>query len=117
MVSVARSTARCQCRLNRNEEVTALSELAERFPEHGFGKYFQIIRRRLRVWNHKKVRRVYCLIFIIYPGNVGGPGRPHNVPAIRAIRALERFAASRSYPSNLRLSNCPEFVALPSRMD
>lgn len=39
-----------------------LSELAERFPERGFGKFFQIIRRRWHLWNHKRVWRVYCLM-------------------------------------------------------
>ncbi len=50
-------------RPDRDEEVVALlSELAERFPERGFGKLFQIIRRRGHVWNHKRVWRVYCLM-------------------------------------------------------
>ncbi|KLB30779.1 transposase, partial [Xanthomonas hortorum pv. gardneri] len=39
-----------------------MSELAERFPERGFGKLFQIIRRRGHLWNHKRVWRVYCLM-------------------------------------------------------
>jgi putative transposase len=34
--------------------------LAERFPERGFGKYYQLIRRRGHLWNHKRVYRVYC---------------------------------------------------------
>jgi len=37
-----------------------LAELAERFPERGFDKLFQIIRRRGLPWNHKRVWRVYC---------------------------------------------------------
>lgn len=44
---------RYQRRPDRDDEVIALlSELAERFPERGFGKLFQIIRRRGHVWNH-----------------------------------------------------------------
>lgn len=35
---------------------------AERFPERGFGKLFQIIHRRGHVWNHERVWRVYCLM-------------------------------------------------------
>ncbi|AZR22575.1 IS3 family transposase [Xanthomonas vasicola] len=63
VVGVARSTARYRRRPDRDEEVIALlSELAERFPERGFGKLFQIIRRRGHVWNHKRVWRVYCLM-------------------------------------------------------
>jgi len=44
-----------------DDAVTAvLQELAERFPDRGFGKYFKIIRRRGHGWNHKRVYRVYC---------------------------------------------------------
>ncbi|CBA15191.1 putative isxcc1 transposase orfb (fragment) protein [Xanthomonas albilineans GPE PC73] len=63
VLGVARSTARYRRRPDRDEEVIALlSELAERFPERGFGKLFQLIRRRGHVWNHKRVWRVYCLM-------------------------------------------------------
>lgn len=62
-VGLARSTARYQRRPDRDEEVIALlAGLAERFPERGFGKLFQLIRRRGLVWNHKRVWRVYCLM-------------------------------------------------------
>lgn len=40
--------------------IAALQELAERFPDRGFSKYFKIIRRRGHSWNHKRVYRVYC---------------------------------------------------------
>ncbi|WP_197331662.1 IS3 family transposase [Ralstonia syzygii] len=62
-IGLSRSTARYQRRPDRDEEVIALlAELVERFPERGFGKLFQLIRRRGRVWNHKRVWRVYCLM-------------------------------------------------------
>ncbi len=40
--------------------ITALQELAERYPRYGFGKMFPIIRRQGHKWNHKRVYRVYC---------------------------------------------------------
>jgi putative transposase len=40
------------------EGIALLSEVAERFPERGFGKLFQIIRRRGQVWNHQGAARV-----------------------------------------------------------
>lgn len=40
--------------------IAVLQELAERFPDRGFGKYFKLIRRRGHKWNHKRVYRVYC---------------------------------------------------------
>ena len=43
-----------------DEIIAVLQELAERFPERGFGKYFQLIRRRGHTWNYKRVYRVYC---------------------------------------------------------
>ena len=62
-MGLSRSTARYRRRPDRDEEVIALlAELAERFPERGFDKLFQLIRRRGLVWNHKRVWRVYCLM-------------------------------------------------------
>ena len=55
-VGLPRSTARYRRRPDRDEAVIALlAELAERFPERGFDKLFQPIRRRGLVWNHKRV--------------------------------------------------------------
>lgn len=60
-VGLSRSVARYAPRPDRDEEVIAMVlELAERFPERGFGKLFRMIRRRGRRWNHKRVWRVYC---------------------------------------------------------
>ncbi|UNP27595.1 IS3 family transposase [Lysobacter gummosus] len=59
-IGLSRSTVR---RPDRDEQVIALlAELAERFPERGFDKLFQLIRRRGQPWNHKLVWRVYCLM-------------------------------------------------------
>jgi putative transposase len=38
----------------------ALAEMAARHPEMGFGKFFAMLRREGRGWNHKRVHRVYC---------------------------------------------------------
>lgn len=40
--------------------IAILQELAERFPERGFDKYFKVIRRRGHGWNNKRVYRIYC---------------------------------------------------------
>jgi len=45
-----------------DEVIAVLQELAERFPERGFGKYFKLIRRRGHAWNHKRVYRIYCAL-------------------------------------------------------
>jgi len=62
-VGLSRSTVRYRHRPDREEAVIALlAELAERFPERGFDKLFQLIRRRGLVWNHKRVWCMYCLM-------------------------------------------------------
>ena len=45
-----------------DEVIAVLQELAERFPERDFGKYFKLIRRRGHEWNHKRVYRIYCAL-------------------------------------------------------
>ena len=37
-----------------------MQELSDRHPRYGFGKLFQLVRRRGYKWNHKRVYRVYC---------------------------------------------------------
>ena len=37
-----------------------LRRLAEEHPEMGFGKFFLMLRREGKSWNHKRVHRVYC---------------------------------------------------------
>lgn len=34
----------------------------ERYPAHGFGKLYKILRRQGHSWNHKRVYRIYCLL-------------------------------------------------------
>lgn len=34
-----------------------------------------------------------------------------NLPAARVVRVLERIAAWRGYPAQIRMDNCPEFIA------
>jgi len=59
VVGLARSTAR-YVPAPDEEVIAVLLELAERFPERGFGELFQPVRRRGHRWNHKRVWRVYC---------------------------------------------------------
>lgn len=65
VIGLSRSTVRYRWRPDREEDVVALlAELAERFPERGFDKLFELIRRRGLVGNHKRVWRVYCLMLL-----------------------------------------------------
>ena len=57
---LSRSVRRYQPVADKDEPVIALlAELAERHPDRGFGKLFDLVRRRGKRWNHKRVHRVY----------------------------------------------------------
>jgi putative transposase len=48
-------------RANKDKEIEeALMRLAAMHPEMGFGKFFAMLRREGKGWNHKRVYRVYC---------------------------------------------------------
>ncbi|WP_421505002.1 IS3 family transposase [Erwinia rhapontici] len=62
-VSLSRTVYFYQTDTRRDEPVIlALTELAERYPRYRFKKLFQVLRRQGKVWNHKRVHRIYCLL-------------------------------------------------------
>ena len=42
------------------ELIEALRSLADSHPRRGFWKYYKMLRRAGRAWNHKRLYRVYC---------------------------------------------------------
>lgn len=60
-VELSRTVYRYQP-LRRGDEriVDALSGLAEKHPDLGFGKFYDLLRQDGHGWNHKRVHRVYC---------------------------------------------------------
>ncbi len=64
--------------------IAVLQELAERFPDRGFGKYFKIIRRRGHDWNHKRVYRIYCALKL-NRRRIGKKRLPPRTPAPLAV--------------------------------
>lgn len=61
MVNLSRSVFRYAAHGRDDSEVqTALTELAAKHPEFGFRKMFLTLRRLGRLWNHKRVYRIYC---------------------------------------------------------
>ncbi|WP_249546162.1 IS3 family transposase [Escherichia coli] len=42
--------------------IVALQAVAERYPQYGFPKLFQVLRRQGHPWNHKRIHRIYCLL-------------------------------------------------------
>ena len=60
-MEISRSVYKYQPDIDRdNIVIEVLHELSDRHPRYGFGKLFQLIRRRGYRWNHKRVYRVYC---------------------------------------------------------
>lgn len=61
LVKLARSVYRYQATPRDDSAVQkSLTELTEQHPEFGFKKMFLTLRRAGKVWNHKRVYRVYC---------------------------------------------------------
>ena len=60
-VSMSRTVFRYEPQAKRDLEIQeALQTLAANHPEMGFGKFFMMLRRQGKSWNHKRVHRVYC---------------------------------------------------------
>jgi len=59
IVSMPRSQFYYSSKKNDTTIIEALQELAFRHPSYGFRKLFAYLRRSGRMWNHKKVYRVY----------------------------------------------------------
>lgn len=63
VVGISCSVYRYKPDTSRDDEVIAVLQLAvERYPAHGFGKLYKIIRRWGHVFNHKRVHRIYRLL-------------------------------------------------------
>ncbi len=67
-----------------DEVIVVLQELAERFPERGFSKYFKVIRRRGHGWNHKRVYRIYCALKLNHR-RIGKKRLPPRTPSPLAV--------------------------------
>lgn len=60
-VELSRTVYRYDPLPSRDLEIgEALQNLAAKHPEMGFGKFFCMLRRTGKSWNHKRVHRVYC---------------------------------------------------------
>lgn len=58
---LSRNVYRYKAQPSEDSEIEeSLADLAAKHPEMGFGKFFGMLRRRGKAWNHKRVYRVYC---------------------------------------------------------
>jgi putative transposase len=60
--NIPRSLFYYQKRKDDTAVIEKLNELAEKLPTRGFSNYYGRIRNQGIEWNHKRVRRVYCLL-------------------------------------------------------
>ena len=65
-VSLSGHYYRPRCRSN-DEVIEALNAVIERHPRWGFWKCFHRLRLDGRVWNHKRVHRIYCTLKLNLP--------------------------------------------------
>ena len=63
MLGISRSVHRYRPEQSKDLPVIeAIQGVIEENPGFGFPKTFKTLRRRGRLWNHKRVHRVYCLL-------------------------------------------------------
>jgi len=62
LASIPRSQYYYQSAKDDSEIIESLQELSGQHPTYGFRKLFAYLRRRGKVWNHKRVYRVYKLL-------------------------------------------------------
>lgn len=86
-----------------DEVIAVLQELAERFPERGFGKYFKLIRRRGHAWNHKRVYRIYCALNLNRI-RVGKKRLPLRIPAPLVVPEAMNRSLSMDFMSDELMS-------------
>ncbi len=61
VIDISRTVYRYEPLPSRDLEISELlTDLAAKHPEMGFGKFFGMLRRSGRTWNHKRVHRIYC---------------------------------------------------------
>ena len=124
-MQLSRSSMTYQRQMAPDDEIIAvLQELAERFPERGFGKYFQLIRRRGHTWNHKRVYRVYCGLKM-NRRRIGkkrlSTREPQTLEIHREVNkswsidfmkdVIERIFACRGILTQIRMDNGSEFIS------
>lgn len=62
-MGISRSVFAYEPDANRDDKViTAVQAACERYPAYGFDKLFKVLRRQGHPWNHKRIRRIYCLL-------------------------------------------------------
>lgn len=60
-IDIARAVYRYEALPSRDAEIgDALTSLASKHPEMGFGKFFAMLKQSGKRWNHKRVHRIYC---------------------------------------------------------
>jgi putative transposase len=62
LISIPRSQFYYQSKKDDKDVIESLQELAFKHPSYGFRKLFAYLRRSGKVWNHKRVYRVYKLL-------------------------------------------------------
>jgi len=63
VIKLNRGTLKYQAKRSRDSElIDVIQRLAESRPRWGFGKIYDWVRYQGYPWNHKRVRRIYCLL-------------------------------------------------------
>ncbi|WP_368483163.1 IS3 family transposase [Shewanella sp. UCD-KL21] len=53
-------------RIDDNDIIEAVSDIAEKHKAYGFRKIFKRLRLLVHKWNHKRVYRIYCGLKLTY---------------------------------------------------
>jgi len=104
LIAIPRSQFYYESKKDDSEVIEALQELAFKHPTYGFRKLFAYLRRGGKLWNHKRVYRIYKLLKL-NRNRKGKRGLPARVKQPLAQQSMVNQSWSMDFMSDSMVGN------------